>query len=277
MNTLLKLVTVTLIFTFFAGPAMAQVAEDYHPFLSDKFNIQLGIFWPDKEYTVRVDGSLPGEEIDFDEELGIKDYEATGSMNFRWRFGEKWSFWGQFWSTSESASGTLEEDIVWEDFIFKEGTFAKANFGTKIGRIFFGRTFSAGPRHEFGAGAGLHWMELDSSIKGEIFIDENTTGFHRAAVHAEFPLPNIGAWYMYSWSPKWVFQSRLDWLSASIGDYSGGLWNAQAGIHWQTFENVGVGLYYNNFLVDLDVDKSDWHGAVETTQSGPYLAVSATW
>ena len=277
MRVLAHLVMVTLALALITSSAVAQTAEEYHPFLTDKFNIQLGIFWPDKDYTVQVDGSKPEDEIDFDEELGLSDFEATGSLNFRWRFGEKWSFWGQYWSTSETAKGVLEEDLEWEDIIFKEGTFAKVGLGTKIARVFFGRTFSTGPQHEFGIGAGLHWMELDTSIQGEIIINDDTTGFHKASVTAEIPLPNVGVWYMYSWSPKWIFQTRVDWLSASIGDYSGSLWNAQAGIHWQTFENIGVGLYYNNFKVDVDVDKSDWHGAVEATQRGPYLALTATW
>lgn len=277
MRNLIQIIILMLFSTLLTSPVTAQTTEEYHPFLTDKFNLQLGIFWPNKDYTFRVDGTVPGEEIDFDEELGINDYEATASLNFRWRFGEKWSLWGQYWSTSESLKGELEEDIEWGDVIFKEGTFAKANVGTKIARAFFGRTFSAGPRHEFGAGAGLHWMELDSFIEGEIILEDETTGFHKASVKAEIPLPNIGVWYMYSWSPKWVFQTRIDWLSASIGDYSGSLWNAQAGVHWQALNNLGVGLYYNNFRVDVDIDTSHWHGAVEATQQGPYLALTASW
>jgi len=277
MKILHSLVATAFLLAFVSGPVTAQTADDYHPFLTDKFNVSVGLFWPDKEYELQVDGSLPGEDIDLDEQFNIKDYEETTSVNLRWRFGEKWSLWGQYWSTSESKSAILEEDINWEDVTFKQGTFAKAGIDMKIARTFFGRTFSTGPRYEFGAGLGLHWMDLSAFIKGEIIADENTTGFHKASVSAGIPLPNIGAWYMYSWSPKWLFQARLDWLSASIGDYSGGLWNAQAGIHWQAFKRVGVGLYYNNFVIDLDVDKSDWHGAIEASQHGPYLALTASW
>jgi hypothetical protein len=277
MKTLTHLTVITLITALFSSPVAAQTAKDYHPFLSDKFNLGVGLFWPKKNFTLQVDGSVPDKKIDLDEKFGLSDYETTGSLNFRWRFGEKWSFWGQYWSTSDGGSAILDEDIEWEDVIFKEGTFAKVGVKTKIARAFFGRTFFTRPQHEFGAGIGFHWLELDTFIEGEIIIDEDTTGFHRASVDAEIPLPNLGTWYMYSWSPKWIFQARVDWLSASIGDYSGSLWNAQAGVNWQAFENLGVGLYYNNFKLDVDVDKSDWHGRVETTNRGPYLALTATW
>jgi hypothetical protein len=71
-----------------------------------------------------------------------------------------------------------------------------------IARAFFGRTFSAGPQHEFGLGAGFHW---------------------------------------------------------------------------QAFKNIGFGLYYNAFILDVDVDKDDWRGKAEAKQHGPWLAITATW
>ena len=120
-------------------------------------------------------------------------------------------------------------------------------------------------------------MNLDTFLEGEVFIDESTTEFQRETASAEFPLPNVGAWYMYSWSPKWMVQARADWLSATIGDYSGSLWDAQAGINYQAFRNIGIGLYYKGFLLDLDIDKSDWHGSADLNQHGPLLTVTATW
>ena len=277
MKALTHLAVITLAAALFSGPVAAQVEEDRHPFLTDKFNIGIGIFWPKKDITLQVDGVVPGEDIDLDESFGLSDYEATGSLNFRWRFGEKWSFWGQYWSTSDTGKAVLEEDLEWEDVVFKEGTFAKVGIENTVARVFFGRTFHTGPRHEFGGGLGFHYLELGASIEGEIIIDEDTTGFHRASVSSEYPLPNLGIWYMYSWSPKWLFQARVDWLDASIGGYSGSLWNSQAGVHWQTFETFGVGLYLNAFRLDVDVDKSDWHGKYEGTNVGPYLALTATW
>jgi hypothetical protein len=74
-----------------------------------------------------------------------------------------------------------------------------------------------------------------------------------------------------------VFLARVDWLSASIGDYSGGLWNANAGINWQFSKHFGVGLSYQTFTLDVDVDKSDWHGKAEADQHGPMLSLTASW
>jgi hypothetical protein len=277
MKALNRLLLISIFATLFSNPVAAQTADDYHPFLSDKFNLEVGVFFPQIDFAARVDGSHPDEEIDFDEALNFDDNQAAASINFRWRFGKKWSFWGQAWSTSNTGKAVLEEDIEWEDIVFKEGSFAKGGVDLDVVRAFFGREFDLGPQHELGIGLGIHWMNLDTFLEGEIIINDTTTDFHRASASADFPLPNFGAWYMYSWSPKWMVQARADWLSATIGDYSGSLWDAQAGINYQAFKNIGFGLYYNSFLVDLDIDKSDWHGRADLKQNGPMFTVTATW
>jgi hypothetical protein len=171
----------------------------------------------------------------------------------------------------------LSEDVEWEDVVFKEGTFASAGVELDVARLFLGRIFSSGPQHEFGAGLGLHWLEIKAYVEGRIKTDLGDTEAYRGSVSAGAPLPNIGAWYTYSWSPKWAFVTRLDWLSASYDDYSGSLWNASAGVNWAVFEHFGVTAAWNFFKLDVDVDKSDWQGSAETSQNGPFLALTAYW
>jgi len=265
------------LFAAATNTAFAQDEDSYHPFLTDQFNIGLGGFWPKKGFEIQVDGTTPGDLIDFDETARFNDSEATGSLTFRWNFGEKWSFWTQAWQVDSRGETRLDEDVDWGDLTFKEGTFARAGTDLSVVRLFFGRRFWTKPGHEFGAGIGAHWMELGAFLEGEIIVNDNSTGFQRGAVDANIPLPNIGAWYNYSWSRRWMLRTRLDWLQVSIGDYSGGLWNAAAGIHYQPFKHIGFGLEYNNFILDVDVDKNDWHGGVELRQNGPRFSVTASW
>jgi hypothetical protein len=274
---IIRIIITTIFLMALSGPVAAQSADDYHPFLSDTFRLGIGAFWPQIDLTARVDGSEPGKEIDFDEAFNISDNQTSASLDFRWRFGEKWSFWGQVWGTDNSGKATLEEDYQWQDVVFKQGTFAETGVDLEIVRAFFGRKFDLAPHHEFGLGLGVHWMNLETFIEGEIIIDDDSTDFQRVSTSADFPLPNLGAWYLYSWSPKWVLEARLDWLSVTIGDYSGSIWDAQLGINYQPFKHVGFGLSYKTFQLDVDIDKSTWRGSAQYDQHGPLLAVTATW
>ena len=255
----------------------AQEAENVHPLLGDRFYVAAAAFFPQKEFKVAVDGSIPGEEIDFGDAFKLKESETTGAFNFQWRFGEKWSVSGQYWGLSDSKSAVLEEDIHWEDVVLEEGTYAKASTKFSVTRVFFGRRFSASDMHEFGLGAGLHWLEVGASIEGQALSNVGDTEVYRGSVSAGAPLPNIGGWYTYAFNSKWAFTSRLDWLSASVGEYSGSLWNAGVGLHWAIFDHFGAAASYNYFKLDVDVDKSDWHGGFETSQYGPSIQLSAYW
>ncbi len=258
-------------------PIQAQTADEQHPLLTDKYSIGIGAFIQDKDIKLRVDGRTPHREYDFDEAVGMSGDQTDGAAIFRWRFGKKWSLFGQVFDTSDSSNAVLEEDVEWEDVVFRAGTNVGAGVDMTIARIFFGRLFSASPRHEFGLGLGFHWFEFSTFIEGEVLIEDESTGFVRESVDADAPLPNIGGWYAYAPSPKWLLTARLDWLYVDIGDYSGGLWNSAVGIQYQAFEHVGFALEYNYFNLNLDVDKSDWRGAMDLTYRGPFLSVTANW
>lgn len=270
--------TVTLIAgLLLAGPALAQSADDYHPALTTNFQVSAGALFSTSDFKIGANGSVPGEEIDFDGTLGVDKTQTTPVVSFRWNFGEKWSFWGQAWKTDSSGSAVLDEDTEWEDLVFQKGSNVTAGIDNTVARLFFGRKFFSGPQYEFGAGLGLHWMKIDAYIEGEVFINDQESGFQRSSVSASAPLPNIGAWYYYSPSPRWLLNARVDWLSASIGDYSGGLWDIGAGVNFQLTKHFGLGLDYQFFQLNVDVKDTDWNGSAKISTSGPILSLTANW
>ena len=68
----------------------ADEQNDVHPYLTAKFSIDLGVYFPERETTFRVDGSLPGtsSNVDFQQELGAGKSDETFALNAGWRFGK---------------------------------------------------------------------------------------------------------------------------------------------------------------------------------------------
>ena len=259
------------------GPqrAAATESEDLHPFLERGFSLDLGVFFPDRQLDLRVNGSLTGinDEIDFDEGIRLGNADETFAAELSWRFRGKWSVVGQYFKSTDSVRAVLEEDIEWGDVVFGAGSNAAAGTSFSLTRIFFGRQLDTSRSHDFGIGAGLHWLEMGAFIEGEILINGTPTASRRS-VSEGAPLPNIGAWYMYSISPRWALRTRLDLLSADVGDYDGLLVNVALGVNFQAFEHFGVGLNYNYFELDVGIDKSGWRGKFETTYDGVYVYAS---
>jgi len=255
----------------------AQAANGVHPLLDAKWYMTAGYFFPQKDFKIRVDGVSPGDPIDLGDAFNLDNSQSTWAATMRWRFGKKWDLQLQYWKTDDSNTATLDEDVHWGDVVFEDGTFVSAGAGIKVARMFFGRRFSASDTHEFGLGAGIHWLKFNAFIQGQVLTNMGNSELYYANADAGIPLPNIGGWYTYAFSDKWALQSRIDWFSASYGDYSGGLWNALVGVSWAPTKHFGVAASWNYFSIDVDVDKDDWHGKADLSQNGPSLAVTAYW
>jgi len=260
-----------------AGPQLtvAAEAEDRHPSLESPFSIDIGVFYPDRELDLRVNGSIAGinDEIDFDKRRQFKSAGDIFAMELSWQFRGRWSFVGQYFKAEDDNRAVLKEDIEWGNVVFGAGSNVAIGTDFSLTRLFFGWRFDTNKSHDVGIGGGLHWLNMGTFIEGEILIN-GTSKSARRSVSAEAPLPNIGAWYKYSISPRWALRARLDLLSANVGDYDGLLLNSAIGVNFEAFEHFGIGVNYNYFKLDVGIDKSDWRGDIETLYNGIYVYAS---
>ncbi len=256
-------------------PAAAQENDDLHPLLTDRVTIDIGIYFPSRDVDLSVNGSIAGinDEFDFDSTFNLGSSDDIFAGEIAWRFRGRWSLLAQYFKSSDASSAVLVEDVEWEDVVFGAGTGATGGIDIEIMRLFVGRQLERSPRHDLGIGAGIHSLDIGAFIEGTITVN-GVQASARRSVNKSAPLPNVGAWYRYSISPRWAFRSRLDWLSASVGDVKGQLINGLAGFDYRLFENGGVGLAYSYFLLDVEYDSSGWRGDFESEFGGPYLYLS---
>ena len=79
-----------------------------------------------------------------------------------------------------------------------------------------------------------------------------------------------------------MFRSRLGWLAVELDldadtDLDGQIINANAGIHWNTFKNVGFFLQYQLFDVDVDYLTRGIIFAVDYDYRGPVFGVDVNF
>ncbi len=272
----MKIVSKPLFLALLTLPGGFVVADDtMHPFINSKYSIGAGMFFPSKALKVRVDGTVtgPGREFDFDEATRIGDDDDVFQAEFKWRFGDKWSVRLQHFTSEASGKAVLRQDVTWKDETILAGSNVTAGSSFDLTRVFFGRSVDRRNNVDTGLGIGVHWLDIGAFIRTEV----NTLATDVSAAKVSGPLPNIGAWYYYSPSPKWFIGGRLDWLEASIDRYDGGITNISAGVNYQLFQNVGLGLNYQVIQLDVDVDNDRWRGSVDLDFDGAFLYLSANW
>lgn len=257
--------------------------ENYHPLLNSKYWVKAGAFFASRDLSLSANGTVlsdPGlenAEIDFDSTTGLDDTSDLFIAEFGWHFGKKWDLAFQHFRSSRSAQRELSESFEWEDVVYEAGATIQAHSYLRLTRLFFSRRVWDKGSHDLRLGAGLHLIDIGASVSGEATLEDETTEFQVNVVSANFPFPDIGAWYRYSIDDRWLFHTRVDWLSASTGDFGGGIWNASAGVDFALSKNVGIGLAYQFFQIDGTVKEDTWRGEVRTRYEGFTLSLDGFW
>lgn len=279
MENKTRFISYLFVLFIFSGSTLAQDYE-YHPVLSDNFIVSLGGMRSSNSFKVRSSlPGIPGDVIDFDDGLDVSDHSTFFNGQLRWKFGKekKWSISGQYFSNNAKGSSELEQDVEWNGVTFREGSFVGSGLKIEVARVFFGRSFIKNDRNDFGVGIGVHSTKIKAFIEGDIAIDDASTGFRREEVDVSQPVPNIGAWYNFSPARRWLLHARVDWISLSVGDFDGTLWNTSVGVNFQAWRHVGIDLSWQYFNVNVGVDSVDWTGDADLTYSGPVLGITGTW
>ena len=73
------------------------------------------------------------------------------------------------------------------------------------------------------------------------------------------PLPTIGFYGAYAFTPRWLLSGRVDFFSMSYGDYDGSLTDVSAGVDYRFSRNFGVGVGYRYVDYDVDVTRTRLH------------------
>jgi hypothetical protein len=271
------------------GVASAQKLKDsdkYHPFLSSTFQIGLGVFAPTQTNKIGADLDFLGGT--YQGSLDSTESQTTGILDFRWRFTDNWSFHANYWKTSSGTRDTLTEDFPFrendtgDEIVFQKGSFIGYGFDASVARLFLGRSFYKKPGTDWGVGLGLHLMQIDAYVEGEAVLGAGDvtagTDYQEGSRSFGAPMPNLGIWYMHSWSPKWVFISRLDWSDVSFKDISGRMIDASIGVNYQISDHFGAGLAFKAFDLDVDIDWLDEFSTnLATLQYGPRLNLTWNW
>jgi hypothetical protein len=254
-------------------------ASEAHPLMSSKYWVNLGAFFAARDFDASASGALGDirREIDFEKSMGLDDRPDLFNVELGWRFSQRWDLSLQHFFAERHSQVTLDETIEWEDVSYDIGANISVNSEFKVTRVFFSRRFWERERHSLRLGAGFHFIEASLGISGEATLDDTSTEFRTSAVSASVPVPNIGGWYRYSPSDRWLLNVRADWFSANMDDYSGGIWNVAAGANYRLTKNFGIGISYQLFEMDGTIKETAWRGKLRTRFTGPHIYLTGFW
>ena len=240
--------------------AIAQADDD------TKFSISVGVFLTDRNSKTRVDGTtgMIGTEVDLEGDLRLNQSDSVFRIDGYYRFNQKHRLDFSAFDLSRTASKVIEKDIQWKDTLFPIDTTVDSDIDLTIYKLAYTWSFMRRDKGYLGLTAGLYIADFGTRLKGEAIgaleSDEVTA-----------PLPVIGLRGQYDFTEKLSFRASAEIFALEYEDYSGSLYDIYAGLDYQFFTHVAIGIGINAVELNVEITKDRFNGDIDWRYDGGML------
>ena len=121
--------------------------------------------------------------------------------------------------------------------------------------------FVRSDKYELAGSIGLHYTSFEATLRADVPAPGGGgTVSLGGPAKVDAPLPVVGAHGMWRMGGNFYLDAQAQFFALSFDGYDGNIVNYRAAFTWQPKRSVGIGLGYDNFTIDVDVDKANFDG-----------------
>lgn len=239
--------------------------------IEDRLRVEVSLLGASPSTKLRVDESptIPGTEINAEDDLGLDDFQLLPQVELTLLPGERHLIRLSRFAIDRSANTHLEKNISFdnEDYLIGERVDSILNL-TMFG-LTYGYRFVMTPRAEISASFGIQIADVEANavVRSRV-VRESESGVA--------PLPLLGLEGRYDFSPRWSVEARVQYLTVNETDVDGSILDGRLGVTWRLNPYLLFGLGYRTFQIDVNSANEDTPGLVDLTVAGPLLFVRAS-
>jgi len=241
---------------------MAATAQNRNPTLDETITLRLGPFLANFNATVKAFG----QDIKVDENI------TTDDVNFAiyglWRITPRLRLEAGYSGINTTTSEGLEESINVGSLTIPAGLSLEGEFETEVLRMALGYAFMRGDSSEFGIDLGVNYTTIRESLRVSI---PGIPGSEINSLDVSEPLPTIGLFFNYAFTPELYMTSRFGAFSFDIGDIDGTIFDLFGGLEYRPWQHAGIGLAYLYNSADLTISDGGVKTDIEYDYHGPLL------
>ena len=214
-----------------------------------------------------------GTDIDFDDTFGIGDFDRF-RIDGMWRIADRHLIRGMYFENNRSGTKTIDREINFGDETFPLDASVTARSELAILQLSYEYAFLRRENYELAGGIGVHYMDI--GLKLSATLDEQS-GTRQASEDGNTgaPLPVLGLRWLWRLPANFYVNAQLQYFYIEFDPYSGGLSDLKASVVWQPTDHFGVGVGYNDFRFDFDIeDGGKFDGSLEWDYGGAVAFVS---
>ena len=256
-----------------------MISQSVYADIDELFRLRVGGVITQFDTNVRFtsrDGSID-TGVDLEDDVGYDPAVRGGLLRGWYRVGDNHRISLTYVPVNRTSFIVSDEDIEIGDDIIKAG--ASMAWDTQNRLLDFSYIYSVyhRPNIELGLTAGVYWLrhETEVLIAGEVQSPNEPDPVFRVDYNSRFklhaPLPILGVTTEYEINPSWRLNAELRYLSVTINEYDGRVFNAVVGTDYYFTKSLGVGLSLSSFSLEVDVESIVLNGALTWAYNGAQL------
>lgn len=249
-----------------SGASAGESAEPVSPIWDRTFQLRAGFFVPNLDSSIRIDSDFGriGDGLNFERDLGMSESKTTAYGGVSWQFAARHVLEWEYFDLGRDGLVTTERSWdIGDTTILADGQIA-STFNVRINRFTYRYRFFENSTTNMSFMAGLHGLRANASlalsgdliVNGEpIFVlpDDPDVEVEKT----ELPLPHFGLAVNRSFGPRVLGFAMLKGFAVKIGDISGSLIEANAGVQYQLSQDFGIGGGVKWFFLDVREDETE--------------------
>jgi hypothetical protein len=251
-----------------AGPLAAQRDDSL---IDSNLILQIGGYLVSTDTTVRLDGtaSRSGTEINLEEDLGFDDANRF-RFDGLWRISPRHHLRGAWFQFDRDATRRATREVEFGDIVIPLQAEISADLDTSIWELAYEYAFLHRENYEIAASLGVHAISFDLALQAGLGV---AGGIQTRAEKAETsaPLPVVGLRGLWRVAEPVYIEASGQYFEAAIDDYDGDIQDYRLTVTWMPTRHVGLGVGYEQFKVDVDVEQDRFNGSLSWEYGGAIL------
>ncbi len=225
----------------------------------EKFSIDIGGYAASINSNLRLGNETfgLGLDINLEDALGLNTRSATWRTQMLYRFSKNRKHAAKvcYFQIYRRASRDINSELQVGNTTFEESRNVSTKFKLEVLQINYCYSFLLDDRLNFFGSIGFYMMPTEFAFGQDGSITEQTDFIA--------PLPALGLGMDFYLSRYFLLRHSTNFFYLQFENYKGNMIDLGLFIEYQPKKNIGIGLGYNSFHIDLEVERSSIIGNSE--------------
>lgn len=227
-------------------PGAEALAQETDTDVPQTFWLELGGFRVSSNTDLVLNGSNPGDDVNFERDLKLPNDTTQGYLEFFWRPWNRHQFSAN-WTRVQRDGGTvtLERDVEWGDVTFPLGVEIAGTNDTDFLSAAYRWSLYKSDKFEIGPAIGIGYIWIDASLTGRVRVgDIDLGGPQTVAGSASSITGDVGAFFYWWPGQRWMVRGDFRYIAVGLDDADAAIGEGRASVTWYPWRRVGIGAQY---------------------------------